>query len=175
MTDVVLSSAPALTSSARACCSICFLSSGGSLSRASTVTPAFLLDRGNHLHPQPRPELVDFRRDVEFVVDERPALLDVEILHVDRDRACLDRRRRLLPDDVGQTVGSLLDEHFHARAREILALQLRARACRSVCSSSPPDRPAIARPRTGATLLRHRRASCRSLPRDQMCGNVSAS
>src|SRR5438034_8369769 len=81
------------------------------------------VDRWNHLGPQPGPEILDLRRDIELVADDRATFLDVEILDVDGDRSRRDRRGRLLPENFGETIGGLLEEDLHVRAREILALQ----------------------------------------------------
>ena len=85
-----------------------------------------LLQAGNHLRAQLRPELVNLGRDLEVVVDQRPAFLHVEILDVDGHRRGLDRRGRLFLHRVGEAVGGLLDPHLHARGREVLTLQLLA-------------------------------------------------
>ena len=86
-----------------------------------------LRSAGIDLRAQLRPELVDLRRDLEVVVDERARL---------SARRGSARRRSTAPrliaaaasllDDVGEPVGRLLDEDLHARRREILALQLLA-------------------------------------------------
>ena len=125
MTLVALSSAPALISSARACCSIWRRTSGGSLRRASTVTAGFFFRAGMTLVRSFVQNSSTSDAISKSSLIERASFLHVEGLHVDGQRRRLDRRGRVALDDVGEAVGRLFDEHLHVRGREILPLQLR--------------------------------------------------
>ena len=115
-------------------------------------------------------------RDLEVVADERrPFCTSRFCTSTVSDRALISRPRPRASTTSAKSVGRLLDEHLHARGREILALQLLGDLVELVERSSPPDRPAIARRRTSAHRLPHRRASCGPCRAAQMCGNVSAS
>ena len=83
-----------------------------------------LVQPRDHARPELRPELVDLRGHVEFVVDQNAPFLHVEVLHVDTERRRADFRGRLTRDEVDEAIGRLLDEDLDLRGDQILPPQL---------------------------------------------------
>src|SRR6185436_14244218 len=83
-----------------------------------------LLEVGDDAGAQLLPELVDLGGDLEIIGDDRAAFLNIEVLHLDVQGRHREERGRVALDEIGETVGRLLDEYAHARALQLLLFQL---------------------------------------------------
>ncbi len=85
-----------------------------------------LADGGHHLAADLLPEIVDFGRNVELVVENRFGLLHVPVFDRDVDAVGFDRRRRVAANEVAETGCRLLERDRHLRRLEVFAAEARS-------------------------------------------------